>query len=105
MLRVPATLGRVVTDERNREAVVISDRFWRERFDAQVSVLGESLRIGSAAFVVAGAVPRECQGLSSQISVPISMLSMAVPIANCRPSVDVVGRVSAGVGVSESSHG
>ena len=104
MLGVSARRGRVFDDERDREFVVISDRFWRERFEGRSSIVGESLRIGNAPFVIAGVLRREFQGLQPDIAVdvwvPISMLSLAVPIAGLRPSVDLVGRVPAGVELS-----
>ncbi|RPI25201.1 MAG: ABC transporter permease, partial [Acidobacteria bacterium] len=38
-------------------AVLISDRYWRRRFDADPNVLSKTVRIGSASFPVIGVMP------------------------------------------------
>ena len=97
LLGVSAGLGRVFHDERDRDLVIISDRFWKERFEGRRSVVGASLRIGNATFSVGGVAPRGFHGLQPDLSidvwVPLSTLEAAVPISGFRPAVDVVGRL------------
>jgi predicted permease len=99
LLGVPARLGRIFSDEGDAATVVISDRFWRERFDGRRSAVGQPLRIGNAALTVGGVAPASFQGLQLDVAVdlwvPISTLPTAVPITGFRPSVEIVGRVPA----------
>jgi hypothetical protein len=71
LLGVSAGLGRVFHDERDRDLVVISDRFWKERFEGRRSVVGESLRIGNATLSVGGIVPRRFLGLQPDLSIDV----------------------------------
>jgi putative ABC transport system permease protein len=58
---VAPQLGRDFTPEEERfggpDAVLISNRYWRERFGGNPDVLGKKLRIGKAAIPIIGVMP------------------------------------------------
>lgn len=101
VLGVRPTLGRLFQTHEDRDVVVISHRFWRERFGGRTSTVGEVVRIGNATFVVGGVTPPSFGGLQLDIPldlwVPMSASPEAVPISSFRPSVDIVGRLTAGL--------
>jgi predicted permease len=100
-LGVRPTLGRLFHGDEDREVVVISDRLWRERFGGSGSTVGEGVQIGDATFVIAGVAPPGFGGLQLDIAldlwIPMSASRRAVPIPSFHPSVDVVGRLAAGI--------
>lgn len=60
VLGVEARIGRVFSADdvqRGERLVVISDRFWRDRFDADPGVLGRELLLDGLLFTVVGVVP------------------------------------------------
>lgn len=58
MLGVQAALGRVFTESddvlNGPKTVVISDRLWRERFNADAQLIGQSITLGDANYTVLG---------------------------------------------------
>jgi predicted permease len=79
LLGVKPLLGRVLTphDERlDPPAAVISERYWRRRFNADLAVLGRSISIGQRSFVIVGVTPAEFFGLQ-----PGRPVDITVPIA------------------------
>jgi len=101
VLGVRPTLGRLFYTDEERDVVVISHRLWRERFGSRPSAVGELIRIGAGAFVIRGVAPPSFGGLQLDIAldlwVPMSASPAAVPIPSFRPSVDIVGRLTAGL--------
>ena len=61
MLGVQPALGRGFLEEEDRpghnRVVVLSDSFWRRRFSADRSILGKTILLDGAPFVVAGVMP------------------------------------------------
>ena len=61
MLGTPAALGRTLVDadgEAGRDnVVVLSDRFWRHRFDARPTVVGETIELDGRSYTIAGVMP------------------------------------------------
>lgn len=57
-LRVQPSLGRAITDEDDRSGatpvVVLSNRFWRERFGANPTVIGQELILNKQSFTIIG---------------------------------------------------
>jgi len=68
-LGVPPIAGRVFTHEQDQpgvqKVVVISERLWRRRLSADPSIVGQSLRINGAPYVVAGIMPKSFDPLLS----------------------------------------
>ena len=66
-LGVRAALGRVLGPGSERDlpepAVVISDRLWRSRFEADPSLVGRSIRLNDRPFSVIGVLPCGFRGL------------------------------------------
>jgi putative ABC transport system permease protein len=69
MLGVPPIAGRFFTEEEDQPGralvVVISERLWRRRLSADPAIVGQSLRINGAAYVVAGIMPKSFDPLLS----------------------------------------
>ncbi len=101
VLGVRPTLGRFFHTDEDHEVVVISHRFWRERFAGRTSAVGEVIRVGNGTFIIGGVTPPNFGGLQLDIAldlwVPMSASSAAIPIPSFRPSVDIVGRLAAGL--------
>ena len=62
VLETPPLLGRVFTTEEcvaGRDTVVlITEEFWRKKFDAKPDVLGQTLRINGRIFTIIGVLPK-----------------------------------------------
>ena len=60
-LRIQPSLGRVITDEDDKlgatPVVVLSHRYWRERFGGQNAVIGQQLILNRQAFTIIGVTP------------------------------------------------
>jgi len=60
-LGVQSVLGRAITDEDDKPGaapvVVLSHQFWQERFAADPSVIGQSLKLNQQAFTIIGVTP------------------------------------------------
>src|SRR5215510_12636128 len=60
-LGVQPVLGRAITDEDDRAGaapvVVLSHQFWQERFGANPSVIGQSLKLNQRVFTIIGVAP------------------------------------------------
>src|SRR5262245_12366672 len=60
-LGVQPVLGRAITDEDDKPGaapvVVLSHQFWQERFAANPSVIGQSLKLNQQAFTIIGVTP------------------------------------------------
>ncbi|HET6438876.1 MAG TPA: ADOP family duplicated permease [Anaeromyxobacter sp.] len=71
LLRVKPLLGRALTSEDARDGaapvLVISESLWRSAFNADRSVLGESVRVNGETFAVVGVAP-------SALDLPVSTL-------------------------------
>lgn len=63
MLGRPAALGRVILESdittETQNALVISDRLWRTRFGANANVLGQTLSLDDATYVIVGVMPAD----------------------------------------------
>jgi putative ABC transport system permease protein len=58
---VPPQLGRGFTQQEEHfggpNAILISDRFWRRRFNADPSALGKTLRLNQSSYTIVGVLP------------------------------------------------
>jgi predicted permease len=65
-------------DYGSNDSVVLSDRLWRDRFNADSAIVGRSVSINRHAFTVIGVAPREFAGIYGGIAeaawVPLSAL-------------------------------
>ncbi|HEY2908428.1 MAG TPA: ABC transporter permease [Vicinamibacterales bacterium] len=61
VLGVPAAIGRTLNPQEELfggpRAAVLSDLFWRKRFDANPRVIGQSLTLGGASYTIVGIMP------------------------------------------------
>jgi putative ABC transport system permease protein len=59
LLGVAPALGPGITPaDEERDVVVLSDGFWRDRFGAAPDIVGRTMRIGEKVFTVVGVMPR-----------------------------------------------
>ena len=67
-LGVPALIGRTITDADDNAAatpiVVLSHRFWMNRFNSDPSAVGKQVNINNVAFTIAGVTPPGFSGTS-----------------------------------------
>jgi predicted permease len=65
VLGVRPQLGRLLgpADDQSDEAAVIADEVWRGRFAADPGVVGQTITVGGASFVVVGVAPPGFRGL------------------------------------------
>ena len=62
--------------------VVLSDRFWRRRFDADPSVLGRTVELNGRPFTVVGVAPHDFQGttiLANDVWLPLTAADDVMP--------------------------
>jgi putative ABC transport system permease protein len=79
-LGVRAALGRIITPaddvggrKPDGQVVVISDQFWRRRFDADPRVVGTPLQVDHASLTIVGVLPPEFHGLEVGRTFDIAM--------------------------------
>jgi putative ABC transport system permease protein len=105
VLGVKPIAGRTFlpSDEQQRARVVVmSEGFWRSRFNADPSIVGRELRLDGSLWTVVGIVPKDFQ-----LSAPSSIWGMQ-PFVNMPPRVralqmlSAVGRVKTGVSMQSA---
>jgi putative ABC transport system permease protein len=105
VLGVKAIAGRTFlpSDEQRRARVIVmSEGFWRSRFNADPSIVGRELRLDGGLWTVVGVVPKDFQ-----LSAPSSIWGMQ-PFVNMPPRVrafqmlSAVGRVKPGVSIQSA---
>lgn len=108
-LGVAPQRGRFIRDDENRfgesRVVVLSDRLWRDYFDADDAVVGRVLRIDDANFTIVGVAPPGFTGIhpegSTDLWLPAGALAaLGTPAAQAadssRTSVLMFGRLANG---------
>jgi predicted permease len=112
VLGAHASRGRLVTpidDARGAPAVaVLSDAFWRRRFNGDATVIGSTVRVNGIPVVVVGVTPREFIGATFQsptdVWLPLSLINAADPeLAELKPLerrgltwLSIIGRLAKG---------
>jgi predicted permease len=113
-LGVQPLLGRAITDEDDKPGaapvVVLSHQFWQERFAANPSVIGQSLKLNQQAFTIIGVTPPAFTGTLQVDERPAVTVSIASePLLRGESSslgtpnrpgywwLDVMGRLKPGV--------
>lgn len=118
LLGLRARLGRLLTPRDDVAGgppdawpVVLSDRYWRERFDADTSVLGKPIRISGQPVTVIGVTPHSFHGvwpgLEPKIYLPLhymSVMSKKDIVSSPTSTVGVtgIGRLKPGLAVSDA---
>jgi putative ABC transport system permease protein len=82
-------------DSQNTKAAVLSEAFWRSRFDADPSVIGRVVRLDGTPFTVVGVAPNEAQLMRTSIWALIPIPRR--PAARAAHPLVVVGRLRPGV--------
>jgi putative ABC transport system permease protein len=80
--------GRNFLPEEDRQAdgprvAILSDRYWKRRFNADPTVLGKVIAVGRAPFTIVGVLPEGFAGLSGRADLLLPILSQ---------SADVIGQ-------------
>ena len=90
-------------DSQRSSAVVLSEAFWRTRFNADPSVVGRDIRLDGAPFTVVGVVPHEAQ-LLGRTSIWALLPILGAP-ADLRSAyyLQAIGRVSPGATLEAAS--
>jgi len=107
VLGVPPALGRdfeaVEEHFGGRSAVIISDRYWRRRFNADPGVLGKILRLGASSNSIVGVMPASFAFPDRDVDL-WSPSPMDAPYAQSREATwfMVVGRLKPGVAVGQA---
>jgi predicted permease len=111
VLGVPATLGRMFTDEDDRApgehpVAVASYGYWQRRFGRDASILETVVRISGTPITVIGVAPPgffgEHVGVAPDLWVPLTMWGQVVPGRNLLQSpgtgwLQIIGRVRPGI--------
>lgn len=104
---VSPTLGRDFTPEEEHfggpHAVLISDHFWRRRFNADPGVVGKRLRLDNLSFTIVGIMPASFLFPDHDVEVWCPS-PMDAPYAQSRESTwfTVIGRLKAGVTMGQA---
>jgi len=107
VLGVSPALGRGFRQEEEHfggpNAVLISDRFWRRRFDARPGVLGQRLRFGQNSYEIIGVMPASFRFPDRDVDLWFTS-PMDAPFAQARQLTwfTVVGRLKPGVTISQA---
>ena len=81
-LKLRPSLGRAITEDDNQlsatPVVVLSDRYWQERFGANPSVIGQQLILNKQAFTIIGVTPPAFTGTSqvdyqAAVTIPLAL--------------------------------
>jgi putative ABC transport system permease protein len=97
-LGVTPAAGRMFADGETGPVVVLSHRFWRDRYQGSPDVIGTGMRLGETTFTIVGVAAREFHG--NTILAP----DLWLPSDGRRPlEIGLVGaRLKAGVSLSEA---
>ena len=107
VLKTPAALGRTLTREEEAfggpKAVVLSDGFWRTRFNGDPHVVGRRIVLGGEARTIVGVMPPSFRFPTARTEVwfPAQMPSGLLGMRDLR-ILDTVGRLKPGVTVEEA---
>jgi predicted permease len=105
VLGVNAARGRLLApaddDAGASGAVVLSDRFWRQRFGADASVVGRTVTINGATHVVVGVTPATFTGTMMPLS-PDLWIPIHGPARMRERSVLTIGRLRPGTTLAEA---
>jgi putative ABC transport system permease protein len=99
-LGVSAIIGRTFLpsdDTQRANVVVLSEAFWRARFNADPQVVGRDLRLDGGRWTVVGVVPQHAQLLGRASIWALVSITALPPEARSQFVLQVIGRMKAGV--------
>jgi len=107
LLGVRPLIGRVFSadeDEAGRgNVVVLSDRFWRERFAGDSAVVGQTIRLNAIEHVIVGVVPSSADAIGSDAGVWVPIAFTPEERADSRKGyLDVLARLRPGVTIAQA---
>ncbi|MGH8638038.1 MAG: ADOP family duplicated permease, partial [Burkholderiales bacterium] len=83
--------------------VVLSEAFWRTRFNADPSVVGRDIRLDGSAYTVVGVVPKEFQLFGRTSIWALTSIQGAPPAARSFYGFQVIGRLKPGVTLARAN--
>ncbi len=98
VLGVRPVAGRVFQrsdNDRRANVVVLSEAFWRSRFDGDPSVIGRDIRLDGDPYTVVGVVPKEFQ-MQGRSSIWAMISIVPRPALRSAYALQVVGRLKPG---------
>ncbi|MBA3272873.1 MAG: ABC transporter permease, partial [Chthoniobacterales bacterium] len=98
VLRAPAALGRVFTEEeRDAQVVVLTHALWRDKFNRRPDVLGQAITLNGQPYTIIGVLPEsfELDGPQARLFVPASLASPNFAQNPNAHFLRVVGRLKA----------
>lgn len=104
---VQPVLGRTFTAEESKpgrsEAVVLSERLWRTRFDSNPAIVGQTLRIDGLPYGVVGIMPKTFDPLLSRSDIWVPAAFKPEQLANYDLHyLNVMGRLKPGVSLAQA---
>jgi putative ABC transport system permease protein len=99
-LGVRAIVGRTFLrsdDTQRAKAVVLSEAFWRTRFNGDPGVVGREIRLDGSPYTVVGVVPKEAQLLGRASIWALVPIQGAPPEARSSYFLRAIGRLKRGV--------
>jgi putative ABC transport system permease protein len=100
VLGIKAIAGRTFLDSDDRQranVVVLSEGFWRTRFNAEPGVVGRDIRLDGEPYTVVGVVPQEAQVLGRASIWALVPITGAPPAARRAYFLRAVGRLKPGL--------
>ncbi len=114
-LGVRPAMGRLLTpadDDGRAPAAVISDAYWRRRFGASPSILGQTITLDHVPFSVVGVEPRAffgvTVGMAPDVTIPLQTLELLRPGMQTWQDasatwIQVMGRLRPAVSIEQAS--
>jgi predicted permease len=103
-LGIHPAIGRNFTAEEDAQVgaarvVMLADRFWRARFNADPAVLGRTLNIDGEPYTIIGVLPPGFRGLSGRAEIWVPLASLPADMLNEAQShsFSMVARLASGV--------
>jgi predicted permease len=110
MLGISPTIGRTFLPEEDRDlgahpVAIIGDDLWRQRFGADPSVIGKTLRVDGKPLSIVGVAPAGVRGDSGRATfwIPLSMGSSGDLTARQQHWHQAIGRLKPGVTVEQAA--
>lgn len=100
VLGIKPIVGRTMVssdDTQRASVVVLSEAFWRTRFNADPAVVGHEIRLDGELYSIIGVVPREAQLIGRTSIWAMSPIQGAPPAARGAHFLRVIGRTRPGV--------
>jgi len=106
VLGVKAIAGRIFSEEddaKRLNVVVLSERLWRARFNADPGVIGRQLRLDGSLWTVVGVIPKEIQLLGDTSMWAMRPIKGLPPRVRAAYALQVVGRLKPAVSIETAT--